>query len=258
MKQLIYLIMLLLVVTSVSAIGLTYTPARMTLRANISSYFGDVVTGIIRVSNPNNLSVNVTLGFSDATYLKEMESGFILAKGESRTVPFVLYLAGPGDFTQMLAIQMRDTQGQSAAAMSQVIVIAGPKPALFPDVMIAITAKKGADVTKTVKIENPHANLTMHVIVTKDDALKHLSLAEPEFDISPREIKDITMTVAGGNSYKEGGNVYYNITTKYYSAVLQSRVDTKIGSQTSPVVAAVIVAIILAIGIVVYFVVNKK
>ena len=130
----IFVLMILLVLSFVSATIVSIGNARMVLYPNISSGEPTVIEKSIQVINVNNYSVNVTLKPDESleNYTTILDNAFILEPDESVQARFNLTFDQPGrydgrifvDFLPTISTMEGENSTQAVGIASRIIVIA--------------------------------------------------------------------------------------------------------------------------------------
>jgi len=127
-KVLIYIIVLLILITGVSAITGALGNAKAILRPEVQAGQTIILDYSIIPQNPNDVPIHVILSldeeFSDMVFLSEED--FILQPGEERKVPYTITVSDPYTHEGRIIARFNSVDGKGAGvALSSKIIIIG-------------------------------------------------------------------------------------------------------------------------------------
>lgn len=242
---------ILLIASNAKAIGISYTPARMTITAEIDPVYGDFFDRAVKVSNPNNETVNATFSIGEDIFT-DHPINFQMKANESKTIWFTIYTKKIGESynsvgVSFLAINTNESYifGSNTIGLGTDITLrmsAKNTTFPYPKENMEITSKSGKAYGK-ITVANPY-NFTTTVKIKSD--LDADFKTGNEFTMSPGEVKDIDFTINGKDV---AGNIYTTIMAKQKEINFITKVVVKPKSSFL-VVLIIALAIILIISII--------
>jgi len=223
--NIMFYFMLVVIASSAFAIGISYTPARITITADIDPNYGMYFERGVKVENPNNFSVNATLSYGPNIYT-EHPTSFLMAQNESKIIYFTIYTRDIGETKNSFGVSFAGPKEESSI-MGNTIGLgtditlrmnATEKLLPYPPEQMTLRLKNNKASGK-ITVANPY-NKTLTVKLKSDlDA----TFDNPTFTLEPNQQKEVLFTISAKDSVT--GNIYTTLDlgfaqTKFTSQVI--------------------------------------
>lgn len=261
MKKLLCLIFILAILSTavIGAMRVSYTPARMTLRADVYSLYGQVLEKTFIVSNPNNFTVNISTRVTDEAMmiLKEEDKDFQLEPNETREIDFKLHLTQVGNYSQNIFAGYKADNEPGMPASSEVRIIATFKELpqdIAPKGNLFFNVSQGKKASETLEVMNPYdfpAKLSLEV----DEEFQDIISAEfKDSELEPNESTSYDIIINTKKPFSGEAKIYTVLGVDNVKVKIPSNVELHINElKMNPLVGIGIILFIIIIGALIFW-----